>query len=51
MLDFMWSEDKSEYFPEFVKRTKTQDKYRNENFEELYPKISSYIRENCKNEL
>jgi sulfatase maturation enzyme AslB (radical SAM superfamily) len=51
MLDFMWSEDKSQHFPKFVKRMKTQDKYRNENFDKLYPEISSYIRKNFKNEL
>tara|TARA_Y100000590_G_scaffold24834_1_gene28255 strand:+ start:15479 stop:16879 length:1401 start_codon:yes stop_codon:yes gene_type:complete len=46
MLDFMWSEDKSDHFIEFVKRTKIQDKYRNQNFAELYPVISNYIKRN-----
>ena len=46
MLDFMWSEDKSQHFDEFVKRTRIQDKYRDENFDELYPVISNYIRKN-----
>jgi hypothetical protein len=48
MLDFMWSEDKSEHFAEFVKRTRIQDKYRGESFDELYPVISNYIRKNHK---
>tara|TARA_B100001057_G_scaffold419891_1_gene439945 strand:+ start:3270 stop:4802 length:1533 start_codon:yes stop_codon:yes gene_type:complete len=48
MLDFMWSEDKSEHFNEFVQRTRIQDKYRDESFDELYPVISNYIRKNHK---
>ena len=47
-VNFMWSEDKSEHFAEFVKRTRIQDKYRDESFDELYPVISNYIRKNHK---
>ena len=48
MLDFMWSEDKSEHFDEFVEKMKIQDKYRNEKLDDLYPQISNYIRKNYK---
>jgi hypothetical protein len=48
MLDFMWSEDKSKHFDEFVEKMKTQDKYRNEKLDDLYPQISNYIRKNYK---
>lgn len=44
MLEFMWADDFSECFPEFVKVTRTQDRYRNQNFDELYPEISMYIK-------
>ena len=44
MLKFMWSEDLSDLFPEFVKMTRTQDRYRNQNFDDLYPEISTYIK-------
>ena len=46
MLDFMWSEDKSEHFPMFVNKMKVQDEYRKQDFSELYPQISKYIRKN-----
>jgi hypothetical protein len=48
MLDFMWSEDKSKHFDEFVRKMKIQDKYRNESLDDLYPQISNYIRKNYK---
>jgi organic radical activating enzyme len=44
MMEFMWADDFSEHFPEFVKVTRTQDRYRNQNFDELYPEISTYIK-------
>ena len=44
MINFMWADDLSEHFPEFVKSMKTQDQYRNQNFNELYPVISTYIK-------
>jgi hypothetical protein len=44
MLHFMWSEDLSDNFEEFISKMELQDSYRNENFHELYPQISTYIR-------
>jgi hypothetical protein len=44
MMEFMWADDFSEHFPEFVKVTRIQDRYRNQNFDELYPEISTYIK-------
>jgi hypothetical protein len=44
MIDFMWADDLSEHFPEFVKSMRTQDQYRNQNFDKLYPEISMYIK-------
>lgn len=44
MMEFMWADDFSEHFPEFIKVTRTQDKYRNQSFEKLYPQISTYVK-------
>jgi len=44
MLDFMWTDDFSDQFPQFVKSMRTQDQYRNQNFDKLYPEISMYIK-------
>jgi hypothetical protein len=46
MLEFMWSEDLSEHFNEFVIKNNKQDEYRNQQLKDYSPWISKYIEEN-----
>tara|TARA_B100000941_G_scaffold263258_1_gene216540 strand:- start:65 stop:967 length:903 start_codon:yes stop_codon:yes gene_type:complete len=44
MLKFMWADDFSDHFPQFIKMMRTQDNYRKQDFEQLYPQISMYVK-------
>ena len=46
MLEFMWSEDLSEHFNEFVVKNNKQDEYRKQQLKDYSPWISKYIEEN-----
>jgi hypothetical protein len=40
----MWADDFSDHFPQFIKMMRTQDNYRKQDFEQLYPQISMYVK-------